>query len=219
MPEKVTGKQRKKMLRELAQSLVDLIFDWGYLGIFLLMAIESSFIPFPSEIVLIPAGYLAYNGEMNVVAIMGSALSGSLVGAFINYYLALTLGRKMLKRYGKYFFIKENALEKMDSFFAKHGHISTFTGRLIPGIRQLISIPAGLAKMNLVEFSLYTALGAGIWAFILTMLGYFIGQNQELINIYLKQITIAVAVVVILFVSWYAYYQKNKKGDKNVKNR
>jgi len=219
MPEKVTGKQRKKMLRELAQSLVDLIFDWGYLGIFLLMAIESSFIPFPSEIVLIPAGYLAYNGEMNVVAIMGSALSGSLVGAFINYYLALTLGRKMLKRYGKYFFIKENALEKMDSFFAKHGHISTFTGRLIPGIRQLISIPAGLAKMNLVEFSLYTTLGAGIWAFILTMLGYFIGQNQELINIYLKQITIAVAVVVILFVSWYAYYQKNKKGDKNVKNR
>ena len=199
------------MIRELAQTLVDLIFDWGYVGIFLLMAVESSFIPFPSEIVLIPAGYLASNGDMSVGAIMGSALGGSLVGAFINYYLALTLGRKMLKRYGKYFFIKENALEKMDGFFVKHGHISTFTGRLIPGIRQLISIPAGLAKMNLVQFSLYTALGAGMWAFILTMLGYFIGQNQELIDTYLKQITIAVVVVMVLFVSWYAYYQKNKK--------
>ena len=200
------------MIRELAQSLVDLIFDWGYLGIFLLMAVESSFIPFPSEIVLIPAGYLASKGDMGVGAIMGSALGGSLVGAFINYFRALTLGRKMLKRYGKYFFIKEDALEKMDGFFLRHGHISTFTGRLVPGIRQLISIPAGLAKMNLVQFSLYTTLGAGIWAFILTMLGYFIGENQQLIDTYLKQITIVVLVVLVLLISWYAYYQKNKKG-------
>jgi len=199
------------MIRELAQTLVDLIFDWGYVGIFLLMAVESSFIPFPSEIVLVPAGYLASKGDMSVGAIMGSALGGSLVGAFINYYLALTLGRKMLQKYGKYFFIKENALDKMDSFFQKHGHISTFTGRLIPGIRQLISIPAGLAKMNLVQFSLYTTLGAGMWAFVLTMLGYFIGENQELIDTYLKQITMVVLVVIVLFVSWYAYYQKNKK--------
>jgi len=199
------------MLRELAQTLVDLIFDWGYIGIFIMMAIESSFIPFPSEIVLIPAGYLASKGDMSVGAIMGSALAGSLIGAFINYYLALTLGRKILTRYGKYFFIKESALEKMDDFFAKHGHISTFTGRLIPGIRQLISIPAGLAKMNLAEFSLYTTLGAGVWAFVLTMLGYFIGENQQLIDIYLKQITIVVLVVLVLLVSWYIYHQKNKR--------
>jgi len=198
------------MIRELAQTLVDLIFDWGYVGIFLLMAVESSFIPFPSEIVLIPAGYLASKGDMSVVAIMGSALGGSLVGAFVNYYLALTLGRKMLQRYGKYFFIKESALDKMDDFFAKHGHISTFTGRLIPGIRQLISIPAGLAKMNLVQFSLYTSLGAGMWAFVLTMLGYFIGENQELIDTYLKQITVAVLVVIGLFIAWYVYRQKTK---------
>jgi len=199
------------MLRELAQTLVDLIFDWGYIGIFIMMAIESSFIPFPSEIVLIPAGYLASKGDMSVGAIMGSALAGSLIGAFINYYLALTLGRKILTRYGKYFFIKESALEKMDDFFAKHGHISTFTGRLIPGIRQLISIPAGLAKMNIVEFSLYTTLGAGIWAFVLTMLGYFIGENQQLIDTYLRQITIIVLVVLVLLISWYIYHHKNKK--------
>ncbi|MCD6172521.1 MAG: DedA family protein [Sulfurimonas sp.] len=199
------------MIRELAQDLVDLIFDWGYLGIFLLMAVESSFIPFPSEIILIPAGYLASKGDMNLGMIMGSALGGSLVGAFINYYLALLLGRKILKRYGKYFFISENALEKMDNYFDKHGAISTFIGRLIPGIRQLISIPAGLSRMNLAVFSIYTALGAGIWALILTMLGYFIGENQELIDTYLKQITIVVLIALVLLGSWYAYYQRNKQ--------
>ncbi len=201
------------MIRELAQSLVDLIFDWGYLGIFLMMAIESSFVPFPSEIVLIPAGYLASQGDMTLGMIMVSALGGSMVGAFINYFLALTLGRKILKRYGKYFFIKEDALAKMDGFFEKHGHISTFIGRLIPGIRQLISIPAGLARMNLVVFSTYTALGAGVWALILTLLGYFIGENQELINIYLKQITIT--IVGTLVVLGYLYYRYQTKKSSN----
>ena len=197
------------MIHELAQLLVDLIFDWGYLGIFIMMAIESSFVPFPSEIVLIPAGYLASQGEMSVLMIMLAALGGSMVGAFINYYLALTLGRGILQRYGKYFFIQEKALEKMDAYFEKHGAISTFTGRLIPGIRQLISIPAGLARMNLVRFSLFTALGAGIWALILVLLGYFIGENQELINAYLKQITIGVLVTLVIITA--IYYKIKKK--------
>ena len=196
------------MLRDLAQDLVDLIFDWGYVGIFLLMAVESSFIPFPSEIILIPAGYLASKGEMSISLIFGAALSGSMIGAFINYYLALLLGRRLLVKYGKYFFIKESALEKMEEFFLKHGAISTFTGRLIPGIRQLISIPAGLSRMNLAKFSLYTSLGAGIWAMILIMLGFMIGDNQELINIYLKQITIFVVVSILVLAVFYYRYQK-----------
>lgn len=198
------------MIKELAQVLVDIIFEWGYLGIFIMMAIESSFIPFPSEIVLIPAGYLASQGDMSIGMIMSAALGGSMLGAFINYYLALTLGRKLLTKYGKYFFIKENALDKMDSYFAKHGHVSIFTGRLIPGIRQLISIPAGLARMNLVQFSLYTALGAGLWALILTLLGYFIGENQELIDTYLKQITVAVVALMVVLLAVYYLYQKKK---------
>jgi membrane protein DedA with SNARE-associated domain len=198
------------MLRELAQDLVDLIFDWGYIGIFMLMAVESSFIPFPSEIVLVPAGYLASQGEMSISLIMLSGVGGSLVGAFINYYLALLVGRRFLEKYGKYLFISNKALDKMDIFFSKHGHISTFIGRLIPGIRQLISIPAGLAKMNIVQFSLFTALGAGIWALVLTLLGYFIGENQELINAYLKQITIGVLILLSLLTFVYYKYQKNK---------
>lgn len=199
------------MIRELAADLVDLIFDWGYLGIFLLMTIESSFIPFPSEIILIPAGFLASKGDMNMGMIMLSALGGSMAGAFINYFLALFLGRKILKKYGKYFFISGDALLKMDTYFQRHGHISTFIGRLVPGIRQLISIPAGLARMNLAVFSTYTALGAGIWALILVMLGYLIGENQQLIESYLKQITIGVLMTLVLLASWYIYYQKTKR--------
>jgi membrane protein DedA with SNARE-associated domain len=198
------------MIHELAQELVSLIFDWGYLGIFIMMAIESSFIPFPSEIVLVPAGYLASQGQMGILPIMAVALAGSLIGSFVNYYLALTLGRRFLLKFGKYFFISEETLLKMERYFKKHGHISTFTGRLIPGVRQLISIPAGLAKMNIAEFSLYTTLGAGIWALVLTLLGYFIGQNQELINQYLKEITIVVLLLLIVMVSLYYRYQKKK---------
>ncbi len=198
------------MIHELAQQLVDLIFDWGYLGIFIMMAIESSFIPFPSEIVLVPAGYLASKGEMSITYIMGSALIGSLLGAFINYYLALTLGRKFLLKYGKYFFISAESLQKMERYFKNHGHISTFTGRLIPGIRQLISIPAGLARMNLVEFSIFTTLGAGIWALVLVLLGYFIGTNEALIHQYLKEITIIVFVLLVILVWIYYKYQKRK---------
>jgi membrane protein DedA with SNARE-associated domain len=198
------------MIQELAQQLVALIFDWGYLGIFIMMAIESSFIPFPSEIVLVPAGYLASKGDMSITYIMGSALSGSLLGAFINYYLALTLGRKFLLKFGKYFFISAQTLDKMETYFKSHGHISTFTGRLIPGIRQLISIPAGLARMNLVEFSLYTTLGAGIWALILTLLGYFIGANEALIHQYLKEITTIVLILLVILVWIYYMYQKRK---------
>ncbi len=197
-------------MHELAQLLVDAISDWGYLGIFIMMAIESSFIPFPSEIVLIPAGYLASQGEMSIVLIMLVALAGSMVGAFTNYYLALTLGRKFLLRYGKYFFIKEEALLKMENFFEKHGHISTFSGRLIPGIRQLISIPAGLARMNLAQFSLFTALGAGIWALVLVLLGYIIGENQALIAEYLHQITLGVVVTLVFVGIAYYFYQKKR---------
>jgi len=198
------------MIRELAKDLVELIFDWGYLGIFMLMTVESSFIPFPSEIILIPAGYLASEGKMSLILIMASGLGGSMLGAFINYYLALLLGRKILVKFGKYFFIKESALDKMDNYFNKHGAISTFTGRLIPGIRQLISIPAGLSKMHLGTFSFYTALGAGLWALILVLLGYYIGENQELIDIYLKQIIYAILTSLAILGFLYYKYQKNK---------
>lgn len=199
------------MIEQFAHQLVEWIFQLGYPGIFLLMAIESSFIPFPSEVVLIPAGYLAYQGEMNIFFILLSAVLGSLAGAYLNYFLALHLGRRFILRYGKYFFISEATLARLDTFFQDHGHISTFTGRLIPGIRQLISIPAGIARMNLGEFGIYTALGAAIWSLILILLGYFIGKEQELLHRYLKEITVITLFMVSLLLLWYYRAQKRKR--------
>lgn len=199
------------MLADLAQWLVQNILDMGYMGIFILMMIESSFIPFPSEVVLIPAGYLAQQGEMNIVLIFIAALLGSLAGAFINYFGALIIGRQLLMRFGKYIFISNSAMDKMETFFQNHGPISTFTGRLIPGIRQLISIPAGLSKMPLLPFTLYTALGAGIWSMVLILLGYILGENQELITAYLHQITLTILGALILLVFLYL----RRKGNFN----
>ncbi len=202
------------MLADLAQWLVQNILDMGYLGIFLLMMIESSFIPFPSEVVLIPAGYLAQQGEMNITVVFLVALVGSLSGAFINYFGALIIGRRLLLKFGKYIFIPSSAMDKMDNFFQKHGPISTFTGRLIPGIRQLISIPAGLSRMPLLPFSIYTALGAGIWSLILIALGYFLGQNIELVETYLHQITLAVLGTLVVLVFVYIRRLKNGNNQK-----
>ncbi len=199
------------MLADLAQWLVQNILDMGYMGIFILMMIESSFIPFPSEIVLIPAGYLAQQGEMHIILIFLAALLGSLAGAFINYFGALIIGRQLLMRFGKYIFISNSAMLKMETFFQNHGPISTFTGRLIPGIRQLISIPAGLSKMPLLPFTLYTALGAGIWSMVLILLGYILGENQELITTYLHQITLAILGTLILLVFVYIRRKGNFK--------
>lgn len=199
------------MFAELTQWLVDTVLDMGYAGIYILMAVESSFIPFPSEVVLVPAGYLVSKSEMSGVMVMMMALFGSLTGALINYYLARHLGLALLRRYGRYVLISEQTLLRLEQFFAAHGHISTFSGRLIPGIRQLISIPAGLARMPMSPFLIYTALGAGLWSLILVLLGYFIGQNEALLHAYLKEITISISLAVSLLIVTYFYWQKRRK--------
>lgn len=191
------------MLSEVVNFIVDKVADFGYMGIFIMMFLESSFFPFPSEVVMIPAGYLAFKGEMNLILAILSGILGSLIGAIFNYYLALKLGRSFISKYGKYILIKEETLEKMEDFFQKHGHISTFSGRLIPAVRQYISLPAGLAKMNLFIFSIYTSLGAGIWVIILAMLGYFIGGNEELISEYLKVIVISIVAILAIVIFFY----------------
>lgn len=124
---------------------------------------------------MIPAGYLVYRGDMNAVIAVIAGVAGSLAGALLNYWLALRFGREFLIRFGKYFFFTESSMQKMESYFTKHGEISTFVGRLIMGVRQYISLPAGLARMNLAKFCFYTSLGAGIWVVILVLIGYYIG--------------------------------------------
>ncbi len=149
----------------------------GYWGIFILMAIESSFIPFPSEIVMLPAGVLAHQEKMNVWLAIFAGTAGSLAGGLFNYYFARWVGRSFLERYGKYFFVAPEALHKADRVWEKHGELTTFVCRLLPAIRQIISLPAGLARMNLFRFCLWTTLGAGLWVTILTLTGYYLGDR------------------------------------------
>ena len=200
------------MIHDIANTIVSYVGDMGYLGIFLLMFLESTFFPFPSEIIMIPAGYLAYQGEMNLYVVVIVGILGSVGGALLNYYLAKSFGRAFILRYGKYFFIKEETLNKLDAFFAKHGEISTFTGRLIPGIRQLISLPAGLARMHIAKFSFFTAIGAGIWIIVLVALGYLVGSNETLISEYLKLATL-IALIFVVFIAIF-YIIKNKRRKK-----
>jgi len=199
------------MIHDIAQTIVEYIGHMGYWGIFLLMFLESTFFPFPSEIIMIPAGYLAFKGEMNVYLVVIVGILGSVLGALFNYYLALYFGRKFILKYGKYVFIKEETLDKLEAFFTKHGELSTFNGRLIPGIRQLISLPAGLAKMNIVTFSSYSALGAGIWVIVLVALGYLLGSNEALISEYLHTATVITLACVAFITLFYVIRNKRKK--------
>jgi membrane protein DedA with SNARE-associated domain len=204
--------------------LTDTIFQLGYPGITLLMAIESSFFPFPSEVVLPPAGYLAAQGRMNVWLALGAGLGGSLIGALVNYYLAVFLGRPLLHKYHRYFLMRESSLDRAEQFFRRHGEISTFVGRLIPVIRQLISLPAGVARMRLDRFALYTALGAGIWCAILTFIGWEVGRHAEVVpglgaligdpdvQRYTSIAALALLPLIVVVVSVYMYRQRKRGG-------
>lgn len=200
------------MLHDLVNWLLNTVGAWGYPGIFILMAMESTVLPVPSELVLIPAGYLAHKGEMSFPLILLASTLGSLAGASLNYILALWLGRPFLEKYGKYFFVRPELLQKTDQFFLKHGAISTFTGRLILGIRHLISIPAGLTRMNFGKFSFYTCLGAALWSLILILMGYFIGGNEQLIKENLPVMTVILLSAVALLITVYYFWQKRQKA-------
>ncbi len=151
----------------------------SYFGIYILMTIESSFIPFPSEIVMIPAGYLVYQGKMESFGAFVAGTGGSLTGALINYFIGYCGGRTLLTKYGKYFLIHQNTLDLVDQFFLKYGDIATFSSRLIFGIRQLVSVPAGIARMNLAKFCIYTTAGAGLWVGFLLWIGFWLASTQS----------------------------------------
>ncbi len=178
---------------------------WGYAGVFVLMALESTVLPVPSKLVLIPAGYLGYQGEMSLVLILLAATVGSVAGAFVNYGFASWVGRPFLERYGPYFFVRPALLHKTDAFFFEHGAVSTFTGRLIPGIRHLISLPAGLCRMSPIVFSLFTAAGAGLWSAILIAMGYWLGGNEALIEQHLHLVTTGAVIFVVMVLAGYIY--------------
>ncbi|MBP1673217.1 MAG: DedA family protein [Bacteroidetes bacterium] len=199
----------------------------NYYTITLFMTIESSFIPFPSEIVVPPAAYGACdpanqnlyvtdNKFINILIVILFATVGAILGALINYFLALFLGRPIIywfveTRVGKMFLLSKPGIEKAENYFVKNGNISTLVGRLIPAIRQLISIPAGLAKMKMGPFLLFTTLGATLWNTILAILGYFAHGQKDLINKYSHELTIILAICGVLFLIYLIYKGIKKK--------
>lgn len=195
-------------MNEIINFILDIASAWGYLGIIFLMTLESCFIPFPSEVVMIPAGYLSQKNELNLWLCIFCGVLGSVFGALINYYICYFWGKKLIIKYGKFFGINDEKFQKFENFFNKHGEFSTLTCRLIPGIRQYISMPAGLSKMKLKNFVFFTALGSFIWVSILVFLGYFLGQNEELIKIYLNKILIICFIIIGLSSILYIKFRK-----------
>jgi len=201
------------MLEKLIHGLLHGLLDLGYPGIVVLMAMESSILPVPSELVMAPAGYWVAKGEMNAVLVVLSGVVGSIIGALANYAGALYLGRPVIRRFGKYVLLTERSLERSERFFQAHGEISTLIGRMIPVIRHLISIPAGLMRMPLPRFITYTGLGALIWCSILTWVGWFLGRHEEALpsaqefqRYATKALLIvipALIVVALVYVWWY----------------
>lgn len=192
--------------------LAGLIDKIGYFGIFIGMFLEASFVPIPSEIIIVPAGILVAEGIMKMYLVILSGTLGSLFGSLFNYFLAISLGRSILFKIGKYFFIKTTTIIKIEEYFEKHGEISTFIGRLIPVLRQYISLPAGIARMNLKKFCLYTTLGSAIWVTILAYLGFLIGDNRDLLKEYLGLIVLLCLVLCAIAAIVYVYLHKKKSS-------
>lgn len=201
------------------------VIDWymsniNYWTIALLMAVESSFIPFPSEIVVPPAAWKAARGELNIWLVLLSSTSGAMIGAVFNYFIALFIGRRLVyklagMKFARLLLITPESVKKAEDYFIRNGKISTFIGRLIPAIRQLISLPAGFAKMRMTDFLLYTALGATIWNAILAMLGYFLYSQKEKLELYYYEISWGFLILGALFVI-YLLYKAFRKDNSNV---
>ena len=198
------------------------LFDWymanlNYFTVALLMAIESTFLPLPSEVVMPFAAYKAGQGDLNVFLVIISGTAGALSGSLINYTLAYYLGRPIVYRFagsrlGRLFLLSVEKVEHAENYFIRNGKSSTFIGRLVPGVRHLISIPAGLARMNLRDFSMYTFMGAGIWNIILAVIGYYLYEIREQIFPYIGHILLVLGAGFVIYLVIKERRNRKKKG-------
>lgn len=198
-------------MEEIVKQASEFFMSFGYLGIFIMMFLESSFIPFPSEVALLPAGYLIGTKEMSFIPVLLAGTLGSLAGAYLNYYLGKTLGRDLLLKYGKYLFLDESRLLQMENLFDKRGDLITFIGRFIPVVRQYISFPAGVLEMNVYKFGVFTGLGAGIYVAFMVNVGTLYKDYEHIINGYLVRYKYLVLLLILTYTGYKVLKMRKKK--------
>ncbi len=204
---------------QIALFCISAISSMGYLGVGFLMILESMIFPIPSELVMPFAGFLIAEGKMTFFWVILSSIIGSLIGSFLSYYIGLKGGKKFLIKYGKYFLLNKEHLIKTEKWFSKKGELTIFIGRFIPVVRHFISIPAGFGKMNLKKFTLYTVLGAGMWNFFLTYIGFILGNNWDKIKHYSDYLSWSILIILVAALIYVIIRALRKiKKSKNTKN-
>jgi len=198
-----------EFIHQINSWLIEVIVKLGYFGIFLGMFLESTLVPIPSEAVMIPAGMAVAKQQLNFILVVFFGVFGNVLGAVFSYYLALWLGKPILLKVGRFFWIKPQTITKIEIFFLKYGEISVFVGRLLPGFRHFISIPAGIAKMNITKFLFYTTLGSTIWTTLLVIFGYYFSLHQEYL---LNNFKIIIVFLIIILLLWTFYKYKKSKN-------
>jgi membrane protein DedA with SNARE-associated domain len=199
-----------EFLKPLVEFIMSFIAQLGYTGIFFLMILESALIPIPSEIIMPFSGFLSSTGRLDPLLVTLSGSLGNLVGSVLTYYLGIKAGRKFILKYGRYIFFKKEHLDSTENLFEKYGDRISFAGRLLPGIRTYVSLPAGIGKTNFTKFVAYTFAGSLIWNSMLTYVGMSLGSNWKNIDKYSAYLDVAALLAVAVFVIWFVYKTKRK---------
>jgi membrane protein DedA with SNARE-associated domain len=200
-----------EILSQIAGLIIKIISESGYLGITLLMTLESACIPIPSEIIMPFSGYLVFLGRFSLLAVIFWGAVGNLLGSIIAYWVGVFGGRPFIERYGKYVLLRQEELDRAQRFFGKYGNLSIFFSRLLPIIRTFISFPAGIAKMRFGKFCFYTFIGSLFWSAILAYIGVFLGENWEIVGTYFRKFDWLIAILLIVFIVLFLYKKLRKK--------
>jgi len=192
-----------KLIATLAAAIVAVISELGYGGIVLLMGIESACIPLPSEIIMPFSGYLVFKGTLNLAGVAVAGATGCLLGSWLAYALGAWGGRPLIEKYGSYVLISHHDLDLADRWFVHHGDITVFTARLLPVVRTFIAFPAGVARMPLGRFSLYTFAGSLIWCWVLAWIGMKLGENWDTLGVYFHRFDALIGLVLLAGIGWY----------------
>jgi membrane protein DedA with SNARE-associated domain len=204
-----------EILKPLIEIITGFIGSLGYPGIFILMILESALIPIPSEIIMPFSGFLATTGKLEPLGVVIAGTLGNLVGSIATYYLGLKLGRAFIIRYGKYIFFRQRHLELTESLFQKYGEKISFIGRLLPGIRTYVSLPAGIGRTKLGNFVIYSVAGAALWNSALTYIGMQLGRNWKNIDRYSIYLDMTALVIVAILVIWFIHATRRDKYTKS----